>query len=296
MTCLDKKIFILGNGKSRKGISLSLLRQQGKVYGCNLIHLEGTVDSLVALDCGPCHEIYHSGYPILNKTYFNNWISLPEEMYGVLVPLLKENYTEILENEKGDSTEFVIHVSQSIFSHAYLGKPIHNGNEVSFETKIKISNDKVSRTTNFCASHWKGLDSKRREELLNSNFLDWKKRGFLAQTIHISWVKDDKVETIDYDFKSCACVALDIACKTEKPQQVYLLGADFNRATTSGSLSTISYGKERPAIINESIDKLWKQEFKSCFQKYPNIEFIYVNNGKVEEWKDIDNIRWKIKI
>jgi len=107
-------------------------------------------------------------------------------MYDVLVPLLKENYTEILENEKGDSTEFVIHVSQSIFSHAYLGKPIRNGNEVSFETKIKISNDKVSRTTNFCASHWKGLDSKRREELLNSNFLDWKKRGFLAQTIHIS--------------------------------------------------------------------------------------------------------------
>ena len=73
---------------------------------------------------------------------------------------------------------------------------------------------------------------------------------------------------------------MDIACKTEKPQQIYLLGVDFNRPKTP---------------MNQSIDDVWKQEFKSCFQRYPSIEFIYVNNGKVEEWKDIDNINYSSK-
>jgi len=276
----DKKIFILGNGESRKGIDIPLLRQQGKVYGCNSIYLEEIVDHLVSLDCGPCHEIYHSGYPILNKTYLDNWIPLPEKMYDELIPAIRESYTEILENEKKDSTEFVMHVSQSIYSNRYAGSPIFERGKVSFEEKIKISNDKVDRITNFSSSHWKKLDNEKKEEAIKDEFHAWRKRGFLAQTIHISWVKDDKVETIDYDFKSCACVAMDIACKTEKPQQIYLLGVDFNRPKTP---------------MNQSIDDVWKQEFKSCFQRYPSIEFIYVNNGKVEEWKDIDNINYSSK-
>lgn len=47
----NKKIgFVLGNGKSREGIQLDLLKMYGKVYGCNAIYRDFLPDYIVAVD------------------------------------------------------------------------------------------------------------------------------------------------------------------------------------------------------------------------------------------------------
>lgn len=61
--------FVLGNGISRKDISLSALKEAGKVYGCNALYREFTPDVLVATDRPIATQIQESGYAKQNKFY-----------------------------------------------------------------------------------------------------------------------------------------------------------------------------------------------------------------------------------
>jgi len=61
--------FILGNGISRKGIDLNLLKQQGKIYGCNALYREFTPDVLIATDRLIAAQIQESGYAKNHKFY-----------------------------------------------------------------------------------------------------------------------------------------------------------------------------------------------------------------------------------
>jgi hypothetical protein len=61
--------FILGNGLSRKGIDLNLLKSYGCVYGCNALYREFTPDVLVATDRPIATQIQESGYAKLNEFY-----------------------------------------------------------------------------------------------------------------------------------------------------------------------------------------------------------------------------------
>ena len=54
--------FVLGNGVSRKHISLLLLESVGRVYGCNALYREYTPHVLVATDQPIATEIQNSGY------------------------------------------------------------------------------------------------------------------------------------------------------------------------------------------------------------------------------------------
>ena len=60
MNFLDKDkptAFIIGNGKSRKGFDLNILRPYGKIYGCNALYREFDPDYLIAIDEGMIDEI-----------------------------------------------------------------------------------------------------------------------------------------------------------------------------------------------------------------------------------------------
>ena len=61
--------FVIGNGISRQGIDLNLLKKQGQIYGCNALYREFTPDVLVATDRPISEEIQQSGYAQANKFY-----------------------------------------------------------------------------------------------------------------------------------------------------------------------------------------------------------------------------------
>ena len=80
-----KRVFCLGNGESRKGVNLDILKQHGKIYGCNALYRDYTPDVLVAVDQGIIHEIYQSGYAHKNVCYFRNWHSHDAKNYNLTV-------------------------------------------------------------------------------------------------------------------------------------------------------------------------------------------------------------------
>jgi len=75
--------FILGNGISRKSINLDLLKQQGKIYGCNALYREFTPDVLIATDRAIAAQIQESGYAKNHKFYTSRPI---EGLGALLVP------------------------------------------------------------------------------------------------------------------------------------------------------------------------------------------------------------------
>lgn len=61
--------FVLGNGVSRKHISLQLLESVGRVYGCNALYREYIPHVLVATDQPIATEIQNSGYAQAHTFY-----------------------------------------------------------------------------------------------------------------------------------------------------------------------------------------------------------------------------------
>ena len=63
--------FVLGNGLSRKNISLDYLREWGKIYGCNALYREFRPDFLVAVDAKMIVEICESQWQLQNSVWTN---------------------------------------------------------------------------------------------------------------------------------------------------------------------------------------------------------------------------------
>jgi hypothetical protein len=80
--------FVLGNGISRKNISLQLLESHGEIYGCNALYREYTPSVLVATDRPIATEIQNSGYAKKNVFYTRRPIEglgarrVPEPYFG----------------------------------------------------------------------------------------------------------------------------------------------------------------------------------------------------------------------
>lgn len=58
-----KRAFIIGNGPSRKGFDLNLLKNHGTVFGCNALYRDFDPDYLVAIDEEIIKEIKASKFP-----------------------------------------------------------------------------------------------------------------------------------------------------------------------------------------------------------------------------------------
>lgn len=80
--------FVLGNGISRKPVSLSLLETLGPIYGCNALYREYVPHALIATDRPIATEIQNSGYAQKNKFYTRRPIEglgalrVPEAYFG----------------------------------------------------------------------------------------------------------------------------------------------------------------------------------------------------------------------
>ena len=63
--------FVLGNGESRKGISVEDLKKHGKTFACNAVYRTERPDYLVAVDTKMLFEIAESDYLLHNKVWSN---------------------------------------------------------------------------------------------------------------------------------------------------------------------------------------------------------------------------------
>ena len=61
--------FVLGNGVSRRDVSIPYLKQRGRVYGCNALYREHAPDVLVATDRPIATRIQESGYALKHEFY-----------------------------------------------------------------------------------------------------------------------------------------------------------------------------------------------------------------------------------
>ena len=86
---VNKRVFALGNGESRKTIDLNELREFGIIYGCNALYRDFKPDALVAVDPAMKTEIWNTNYLLENKAYFKDWTDAkPLPKYGgdVILP------------------------------------------------------------------------------------------------------------------------------------------------------------------------------------------------------------------
>jgi hypothetical protein len=63
------RAFVLGNGTSRRTVSVSALHELGRIYGCNALYREFVPDVLVATDQPIATAIQDSGYAQTNEFY-----------------------------------------------------------------------------------------------------------------------------------------------------------------------------------------------------------------------------------
>lgn len=80
--------FVLGNGISRRDVSIPYLKQRGRVYGCNALYREHEPDVLVATDRPIALQIQNSGYAKTHEFYTRKPVkdsgarSVPPEYHG----------------------------------------------------------------------------------------------------------------------------------------------------------------------------------------------------------------------
>ena len=79
----SRRLFVIGNGQSRRDLDIDELKQHGMVYGCNGLYRDFTPDVLCVLDAGLCLEVVESGYPAKgHKCLFTHgsWEPLPKDL------------------------------------------------------------------------------------------------------------------------------------------------------------------------------------------------------------------------
>ena len=121
-------IFVIGNGASRKNVNLDILKQHGKIIGCNALYRDFTPDHLFTNDCEVLHEIISSQYTNTNETYIlqGEIQFLPEELYHDI----KMGFENLIENEKNDSIEFIVHGTENKTFLSWIPKT----NKIKFTT------------------------------------------------------------------------------------------------------------------------------------------------------------------
>jgi hypothetical protein len=63
--------FVLGNGRSRLNADLTVLKQNGTVFGCNALYREFDPDFLIAVDVKMVNEIISAGYHKTHSVWTN---------------------------------------------------------------------------------------------------------------------------------------------------------------------------------------------------------------------------------
>ena len=258
------KVFVLGNGESRKSFNLDILKKQGSIYGCNALYRDFAPDTLVCVDGGMQHEVYASGYALENKCYFRTWSKLPADAYYMMIDqtvFAGDGYT--VQNEKNGKTNFVLNGTDP------------NQMRQMYEYHINKGTDKVTV-----------------DELLSKHHR-W-----------ITWTEEnDSVYVIpeEYGGWSAGPIAVRLALEEENPHEVYLIG--FDMGSQNGLINNVYKGTDNylsdDAAVTPAVN--WINQHANNFKDYPDTIFYKVNSAPlgtddtcqfVEEWKEYDNLRY----
>ena len=248
------KVFLIGNGESRKDFDLSLLKPHGKLYGCNAIYRDHAdlLDVLTAVDGGMIHEVYHSGIAQKIPCYFREWTKVPAMLYQSIVEGMAsiqdlkdvKDFDLVKDNGKGDSIEFVTH-----------GSTI-NG----VVTILKRAKDQ-------------GGDRERIKKKVHNAH------------VYVSWIKQpDK----SYDIRECEPDGVDngwacgpttgyIASKLEKPDEIYMLGHDLVSDTNTVNNIYKSTDNYVASEFEPTPSGNWELQWKRLMELNPKIKFYKVN-------------------
>ena len=270
---MSDRVFCLGNGENRLSFPIEKLKGKGKIYGCNAIYRDypNLIDVLTAVDYGICHEIYHSGFAQHTPCYFRGWSKVPAYMYESMALGfadkaeldIVQHFDAIKTNEKGTSIEFVMHGS----------------------TVKGIV----------------GIVKEKKE-------LDVVKKEIKKSHLYVSWIKDkDKshdFKDVDIKFQdhgwACGATSGFIACRLEKPKEVYLIGHDLESDTDKINniyKSTPNY-TSKSGTPTPSVN--WIDQWRMLMGWCPDITFYKVNKDESEvptcrelpEWSKLLNIRY----
>ena len=268
-----KRVFCIGNGESRKGFDLEKLRPHGKIYGCNALYRDFMPDVLISVDHGIMHEVYHAGVAQKIPVYFRDWTKVPAMSYetmlmsGVNEVDAKEHLDDILiTNERGDSTEYVMH-----------------GSSLSgIITMIKKNGEKAKKNVNNATIK-----------------VSWIKEPDYSHSIRDLPPKEND-RTGDFGWSAGPSSGY-VAMIKDKPEEVYLIGHDLhshNNNINNMYKSTKHYtSKENgptPAVN-------WIRQWRELSSMFPNTKFFKVNryndgrdkvNGPIQEWDGIKNFKY----
>ena len=269
---MTSRVFVLGNGESRKNVNLDGLKSCGPVYGCNALYRDFTPDALICVDGGMMHEVYESGYALKNKCYYRSWSKLPGDAYHMLVDTnLFEGWHKSLhtENPKQGRTQFVL-----------------NGTDPNQMMRL------VELAKKIASDRGEELDEVLLRQQMG-NHHQW-----------VTWVEEnDEVYLIpeDYSGWSAGPIAVRMAIEDYQPEEVFLIGFDLGSST--GLVNNVYKGtsnyvtqdaKETPSVN-------WIKQHTQNFEAYPNIKFWKINPAPlgtdgssqfVEERKDYDNVEY----
>jgi hypothetical protein len=258
------KVFVLGNGESRKSFNLDALKKEGPIYGCNALYRDFTPDALVCVDGGMQHEVYTSGYALENKCWFQSWSKLPAEAYDMMIEqTMFDDAGFTIQNSKSGRTQFVLNGTDP------------NQMRVLYEYHIN-----------------KGSDKKTIDELLSKHHR-W-----------ITWVEEnDGVHIIPEEHSgwSAGPTAVRIALEEENPDEVYLIG--FDLGSPNGLINNVYKGTDNYLSDNVAVTPSvnWINQHAINFRDYPNTKFYKVNTAPlgtddtcqfVGEWEKYDNLQY----
>ena len=268
-----KRVFLIGNGLSRKEFDLTPLKKYGKVYGCNAIWRDelDKIDVLTAVDNGVIHEIYHNGIAQKIPCWFRNWTKVPTPMYESVVEGMigkqeleeLKDYDVITQNERGMSQEFVMH-----------------GANLAGQVKI-LRNAKKETPRG---------DKEIIKKQINHNtlYVSWIKEPDYSKDIRECWS-----EYKDHGW-ACGASAGFIACKEEKPDEVYLIGhvlvSDTEKVNNLFAGTKHYVAKENGPTPHVN----WVGQWYDLFAWNQNIKFFKVNksadnlptNQPFKEWSE----------
>ena len=260
------RVFCIGNGESRKGFDLELLRPHGNIYGCNAIYRDFLPDVITAVDHGIMHEVYHAGVADKIPCYFRDWTKVPAMTYEQMIQggmekvEAEKHLKEILvTNERGDCKEYVMHGS----------------NLKGIVDMIRRNGEKAKKNINH-------------------------------STIKVSWISENDKSTSLTDIMtprdhgwSCGPSSGYVAIHREKPKEVYMIGHDLN-STDNHINNLYKSTKHYTAKENGPTPSVnWIRQWATLADWNPDVKFIKINrfndsrdkvNGPIKEWEDKKNI------
>ena len=270
-----KRVFCIGNGESRKGFDLETLRKHGTIYGCNALYRDFMPDVLTAVDHGIMHEIYHAGVAQKIPCYFRDWTKVPAMTFESVVmngaddlEIQKHIKDIVLENERGDSQEYVYHGT----SLKGIVEMIKRNGE-NYKKNINVAQIKVS----------------------------WIKEPDQSHSLSDICVENNgKGEKRDFGW-ACGASAGYVSIYREQPDEIYMIGHDIN-STDSHVNNLYKSTKHYVAKENGPTPGVnWIRQWRTLFDWYPNIKFYKINrfndgrdkvNGPIKEWDGVKNLKY----